>query len=147
VRFESTSFRDGDVIDTRFTCDGAETSPDLRWDDLPDGTADLAVTCEDPDAPNGTFVHWVVWNVDPGAGGIPEGGPTLGAEGTNGFGRAGWGGPCPPHGHGAHRYFFTLYALGERVDLAPGSSVTDLRVAMSGKVLAERTIMGRYERT
>ena len=99
---------------------------------------ELALTCEDPDAPGGTFVHWVAWGIDPSSGRLgAEDGPQIG-QGRNGFG--------PPPGHGPHRYEFTLHALGGAIDLAPGSAIEELRAAIDGRIRATATLMGTYER-
>lgn len=147
MELTSPEFGDQGRIPTHCTCDGEDLSPELRWSGVPEGTVELALTCEDPDAPSGTFTHWVLWGIDPGssalsAGKVPEGA----SEGVNGFGRLGYGGPCPPPGHGTHHYHFTLYALSEPLTLSPGASIDDLRAAMEGKVLAEATLVGTYSR-
>jgi Raf kinase inhibitor-like YbhB/YbcL family protein len=147
VQLRSDDFADGQRIPTRFSCDGEDVSPSLRWEDLPDGTVQLALTCEDPDAPRGTFVHWVMWNTDPSPGGIDPGEIPHGArQGRNDFGNDSYGGPCPPPGHGVHHYHFTLYALSEPIDLEEGASIDNLRSAMNGKVLHQATLIGTYER-
>jgi hypothetical protein len=104
----------------------------------------LALLVDDPDAPSGTFVHWVAWGIDPGTAALGEGEAPPGA-GTNGFGKQGYGGPCPPKGP-AHRYMFTAYALSARLDLRPGASANDLKRAISGLVLAQGRLVGRYAR-
>ena len=112
IALTSPDFEDDGRIPTRFTCDGEGHAPALRWEGLPAGTAEVALLVEDPDAPGGTFVHWVLWGVEPTAGRLTAGVLPAGAtEGRNDFGRRGWNGPCPPGGHGEHRYVFTLFAL------------------------------------
>jgi Raf kinase inhibitor-like YbhB/YbcL family protein len=146
VQISSADFSDGERMDRRFTCDGEDASPGLQWDDVPDGTAELALTCVDPDAPGGTFIHWVTWAIDPALGRIPAGSVPGMRHGRNDFGVSGYGGPCPPPGHGEHRYRFTLYALGEPIVLNNGATIDELRGAMKGRVLAEATLTGTYSR-
>ena len=114
---------------------------------MPEDAAELALTCEDPDAPGRTFVHWVVWGLDPKTPGLgPQEMPPGTRHGRNDFGNNAYGGPCPPPGHGTHHYHFTLYALGERIDVEEGASIDELQKEMSGEVLAEATLVGTYER-
>jgi Raf kinase inhibitor-like YbhB/YbcL family protein len=142
----SPNFEEGGQIPQAHTCDGQDAPPELHWSGVPSGVVELALTCEDPDAPGGTFVHWVAWGIDPSAGRLtPDGGTEI-RHGGNGFGRNGYGGPCPPPGHGPHRYQFTLYALERPVDLEPGAMIEDLRSAFEGSVRATATLMGVYER-
>lgn len=143
----SDDFSDGQRIPERFSCEGEDISPSLRWGNPPAGAAQLALTCEDPDAPRGTFVHWLMWNIDPSAGGVGIGEvPRDARQGRNDFGNNGYGGPCPPQGHGVHHYHFTIYALSERVDLEEDASIDDLRSAMGGGILDQATLIGTYER-
>ncbi len=143
----STSFAAGGSIPRRFTCDGDDVSPDLAWDGAPDGAVMLALLVEDPDA-NG-FVHWTVIDIDGSqSGALPLGvsaSPDAPRQGTNDFGRIGWGGPCPPSG--THRYTFTLYALAAPLGLA-GTPVGDaVRTALAGaQVLGTAVLEGRYRR-
>jgi Raf kinase inhibitor-like YbhB/YbcL family protein len=141
----SSAFADGDVIPVRHTCDGEDLSPPLSFAGAPSGTTEIALLVEDPDAPGGTFVHWVAWGIDPAKPSLPEGAAMTGS-GTNGFGRVGYGGPCPPRGP-AHRYVFTAYALSQAPDLRSGGSADDLRHAIRGSVLAEASLTGRYDRS
>ena len=142
----SPDFEEGDAIPRERTCDGADAPPELHWSGVPSGVVELALTCEDPDAPGGTFVHWVAWGIDPSSGRLgAEDGLQIG-QGRNGFGTDGYRGPCPPPGHGPHRYEFTLYALGGAIDLAPGSAIEELRAAIDGRIRATATLMGTYER-
>ena len=142
---ESQSFANGDPIPPRHSLDGENLSPALSWSAVPDGTASIALVCEDPDAPVGNFVHWVAWGIDPTAGGLGEG-ESAPKEGRNGFGNTGYDGPGPPPGHGTHRYFFRVYALDGEPDLEPASSKDELEAAMEGHVLATGELMGTYER-
>jgi Raf kinase inhibitor-like YbhB/YbcL family protein len=146
LRLESPAFSDGDPIPTRHTCEGDDVSPPLAWSGVREGTRSLALIVDDPDAPFGTFVHWTGWGIDPGSGGL-EAGASPPVEGENGFGRDGYGGPCPPPGHGPHRYFHRLYALDAELDLEPGASREQLEDAIEGHVLAEARLVGTYERT
>jgi Raf kinase inhibitor-like YbhB/YbcL family protein len=141
MRIFSPDFADGERLDARFTCEGENVPPDLRWDELPDGTSELALTCEDPDAPGRTFIHWVAWGIDP----IQER-VVATREGRSDFGSTGYRGPCPPPGHGSHHYRFTIYALGESLSLEDESTIDALRDAMGSVVLGEATITGTYSR-
>ncbi|BFU44780.1 YbhB/YbcL family Raf kinase inhibitor-like protein [Krasilnikovia sp. MM14-A1004] len=144
IAVTSSAFADGGDIPARHTCDGADVSPPLTVAGLPSGVRELALLVEDPDAPHGTFVHWVAWGIDPAGAGLAEGEKPPGA-GTNGFGHSGYGGPCPPRGP-AHRYVFTVYALSRPAGARAGASAADLRTAIDGAVLAEGTLTGRYAR-
>ena len=141
----SDAFGEGGEIPRRHTCEGEDLSPALSWSGPPDETLALALIVDDPDAPVGTFTHWLAWGIDPASGGLGEGeaGPV---EGRNDFGTAGYRGPCPPPGHGPHRYFFRLHALGEDLDLDRGSGKQDLERALAGRVLATAELVGTYER-
>jgi Raf kinase inhibitor-like YbhB/YbcL family protein len=144
ITVSSTAFSDGGDIPRRYTCDGEDVSPPLSFAGIPSGAQELALLVDDPDAPGGTFVHWVAWGIDPSKAALAEGESASGA-GTNGFRRRGYGGPCPPRG-GPHRYVFTVFALSRRLDLPAGASADDLRRAVSGAVLAEGRLVGRYAR-
>jgi Raf kinase inhibitor-like YbhB/YbcL family protein len=142
----SSNFEEGGRIPREHSCDGDDAPPELLWSGVPSGVVALALTCEDPDAPSGTFVHWVVWGIDPSRGRIgADDGPGI-RHGRNGFGNSGYGGPCPPPGHGPHRYEFTLYALDQSIELESGSTIEELRSAIDGHVRATATLMGTYER-
>jgi Raf kinase inhibitor-like YbhB/YbcL family protein len=142
----SSTFENGEQIPRRHTCEGDDVSPPLSWSGAPDATRSLALVVDDPDAPVGTFDHWLAWGIDPGEGGLGEG--QAGAvEGRNGFGTTGYRGPCPPPGHGRHRYFFRLHALDTEVDLRPGAGREELERALEGHVLAVTELMGGYERS
>jgi hypothetical protein len=141
----SDSFSDGGEIPNRHTCDGEDVSPALRWSGAPDGTRSLALIMDDPDAPVGTFTHWLAWGLDPAVGGLAEG-ERAPVEGRNDFGEIGYGGPCPPPGHGWHRYVFRLHTLDTELALAPGASRDRLERAMDGHVLQIAQLTGRYAR-
>ncbi len=151
LQLTSPAFAEGDSIPTQYTADGKDVSPPLRWGEVPKTARSLALICDDPDAPRGVWVHWVLYNLPADARELPEGLPadkTLpsGArQGTNDFGSIGYGGPSPPRGK-PHRYFFKLYALDTPLDLAAGATKADLVAAMKGHVLAEGELMGRYGR-
>jgi Raf kinase inhibitor-like YbhB/YbcL family protein len=142
----SSAFDEGQPIPERFSCDGDNVSPPLDWSSIPEGTRSLALILHDPDAPSGDFTHWVGWNIDPGAGGLGEGAHAT-VEGANGFGQNGYGGPCPPPGHGAHRYVHELFALDTELDLEEGASRDQVEDAMEGHVLEGAELIGTYERT
>ena len=150
LEITSSAFSEGEMIPTGYTCDGPDVSPDLAWTGVPETTQSLALICDDPDAPMGTWVHWVLFNIPPGARGLPgEISPDAALEngarhGTNDFGRLGYGGPCPPGG--THRYFFKLYALDTELDLASGITKAQIIEAMEGHILAEAQLMGKYKR-
>jgi Raf kinase inhibitor-like YbhB/YbcL family protein len=142
----STAFTDGGTIPRRYTCDGEDVSPPLSFSGLPSGTKGLAVLVEDPDAPHGTFTHWVVFNADPArtpwaAGQLPRGAD----QGRNGFRKNGYKGPCPPKGK-PHHYVFSGYAADRTLDLPPGASADDVKRALKGHALASGTLTGRYGR-
>jgi len=151
IQLTSSAFLEGAPIPAQYTCDGQDISPPLKWRNVPQGTKTLALICDDPDAPVGTWVHWVLYSLPGSVGELPEGLPpteTLpnGAkQGLNDFRRVGYGGPCPPGG-GPHRYFFKLYALNAELDLPPKATKKDLLRAMEGHILAEGQLMGIYKR-
>jgi Raf kinase inhibitor-like YbhB/YbcL family protein len=148
---QSAAFAPGGTIPKQHTCDGADQSPPLAWSRPPDRTMSLALIVEDPDAPGGTFVHWVLYNL-PGDGSQLAAGVSKQAElpngarqGRNGFRRVGYGGPCPPPGS-PHHYVFHLYALSRPVDLTAGAAASELRSAMAGQILREAQLTGIYGR-
>jgi Raf kinase inhibitor-like YbhB/YbcL family protein len=150
IQVISSGFKEGEPIPAKYTCDGENVSPPVKWSNLPDNTKSLALICDDPDAPGGTWVHWVVYNIPPTVGELPEGIVSTkeilkGArQGFNDFKRIGYGGPCPPSGR--HRYFFQLYALDKDLGLASGKTKKDLLEAMEGHILAMGHLMGTYQR-
>ena len=148
IQLKSNAFAEGGLIPSRYTCDGADISPPLTWSELPAGAKSLALICDDPDAPGGIWVHWVAFDLPVTLTGLPEGvAPTPdlsqgGRQGRNSFGHFGYGGPCPPSG--THRYFFRIYALDAFLDLPSGIAKDRLLRAMSGHILGEAELMGRY---
>ncbi|MFQ6614307.1 MAG: YbhB/YbcL family Raf kinase inhibitor-like protein [Fidelibacterota bacterium] len=151
MKLVSSAFGNGQPVPLLYSCEGKDYSPDLAWNDIPPGTRSLALTCVDPDAPVGDWIHWVVWNIPVGLKSLPARvdpqDQTRFAQGTNSWGRTGYGGPCPPPGHGVHHYNFTLYALDlDQINLDPGARIGDLRSIMEGHILEEVTLTGTYER-
>jgi Raf kinase inhibitor-like YbhB/YbcL family protein len=147
IRVSSPAFEAGDAIPKRHTGEGQDVSPALRWTGLPEGTREIALICDDPDAPTPRpFVHWVVYKIPADREGLPEGDTQGALEGTNDFGRTGYGGPMPPRGHGIHRYHFKVYALDAELEGDAGSTRDRLLDAIEGHVLAEGELVGTYER-
>lgn len=152
MKLSSTAFAPGDAIPPRYTCQGDDVAPPLAWSELPDRTRSLALIVDDPDAPDPaaptrTWVHWVLIDIPPDVGTLPEGGRPLPEgcrAGLNDWHRASYGGPCPPVGR--HRYFFKLYALDTRLPDLPGPTKAELERAMQGHVLAQTQLMGTYEK-
>ncbi len=143
MRLTSSAFDHEGDIPSRHTCDGADLSPALTLRDIPAETVSLALVMDDPDAPAGTWDHWLAYDIAP-VEEIPEGVATLGTPGTNSWGRTGYGGPCPPRG--THRYFFALYALDAQLDLPAGVDKATLLEALAEHVLARAVLVGRYSR-
>ena len=148
---KSTAFGEGNSIPKQYTCDGSDISPQLSWSQPPEGTGSMVLICDDPDAPMGTWVHWVLYGLSLDtleiSENIPDDKEVLGGakHGVNDFHKYGYGGPCPPGG--THRYFFKLYAVDtEVVDLDPGATKDEVLVAIKGHVLAEGQLMGRHSR-
>jgi Raf kinase inhibitor-like YbhB/YbcL family protein len=144
MQINSPAFQMGQPIPSRYTCDGENLSPALTWSGVPPGAKSLALICDDPDAPMGTWVHWIVATIPPVAAGIPENGPlpTGAVEIRNSFGKTAYGGPCPPSG--THRYFFRLYALDvERVE---GLTLANYRTLLPPHAVAQAEWMGTYRR-
>jgi Raf kinase inhibitor-like YbhB/YbcL family protein len=142
MKIMSSAFPAGGTIPSKFTCDGANINPALRFEGAPTGVKSLVLIVDDPDAPSGLFTHWLVWNIDPKATGIAEGNAPKGEQGKNDFGKMGYGGPCPPSG--THRYYFKIFALDSNLDLVTGSKRAQLDAAMRGHVIAQGELMGRY---
>jgi Raf kinase inhibitor-like YbhB/YbcL family protein len=151
LKLETTAFSSGGFIPARFTCKGRDVSPPLAWSGPPADTRAFALILEDPDAPAGTWTHWLVYDLPPSARALPEGVPTSGEisgggrQGTNDFGKIGYGGPCPPPGK-PHRYFFRLYSLNAPLKLSAGASKEEVQAALRGRVVAETQLMGRFKR-
>ncbi len=140
-------FPHGSTIPVRFTCDGDNKSPELTWIHPPEGTRSFALIVDDPDAPNGTFTHWVLFDIPGEAIMIPADAPKMGVGGRNDFQHNHYGGPCPPAKHGEHRYFFRLYALDvESLKLEAGVTRAEVEQAMQDHIIAQAELMGRFER-
>lgn len=145
MELASSAFANGQPVPRRHSCEGEDVSPPLSWTDVPEGATSLALIVDDPDAPRGTFTHWLGWGLDPAVGGLGEG-EAAPVEGRNDFGDTGYRGPCPPPGHGPHRYFLRLHALEDELELAPGASKGELEQALAGRSVAVAELMGTYER-
>ena len=145
----STSFQANGEIPSKFTCSGSNVSPELSWSNGPSGTQSFVLIMSDPDAPSGDFTHWLVYDIPAMTKELTEAAsqngtlPTPAGEGRNDFGKAGYGGPCPPPGK-PHRYVFRLYALGSKLKLRPGGSRSQVEQALQGHVLAQAELAGRY---
>ena len=150
IKITSTAFKDGGMVPSKYTCDGKNISPPLRWDAAVAGTKSIALISDDPDAPMGTWVHWVLFNLPPQTTQLREDFPTdeTLADGTRqgitGFGTTGYGGPCPPSG--THRYFFKIYALDIEIDVVSVIDKDELIRKMEGHILAQGQLMGKYKR-
>lgn len=145
MKLSSSAFRHSGEIPALYSCDGSDTSPPLAIEGVPKEAKSLALVMDDPDAPAGTWVHWVLWNIDPSTERIAQGSAPRGAEqGVNSWRRKSYGGPCPPSGR--HRYYFRLYALSERLNLPSNSTRKELDQAMKGKILAQAELLGVYSR-
>jgi Raf kinase inhibitor-like YbhB/YbcL family protein len=146
----SSVFTEGSMIPAKFTCDGQDISPPLEWKNAPAGTKSFALICDDPDAPVGTWVHWVAYNIPPNMNKLgenvkPEEEFNDGMrQGSNSWLKIGYGGPCPPSG--THRYYFTLFALDTMLELQPGATKKQVLQAMKGHVFVEVQLMGKYKR-
>jgi Raf kinase inhibitor-like YbhB/YbcL family protein len=151
IQLSSTAFKDGQAIPVTYTCDGENISPPLSWASVPQAAQSQALIVDDPDAPAGTWVHWVVFNLSPKMNSLSEGASssgsqdTFGTAGVSSFRKSGYGGPCPPKGK-PHRYFFKLYALDTMLGLKSGASKADVEKAMQGHILAQGQLMGTYGR-
>ena len=160
MQLTSSAFQAQQAIPRRYSGESEDVSPELRWSDVPASAQSFALICEDPDAPrvpgrDHPFVHWVIYNLSANTSMLPEGLPKQASvtsapieadQGTNSFGRLGYGGPMPPVGHGAHHYHFKLYALDRELSLSAGVTKHDLMKAMEGHVIAESELIGLYER-
>lgn len=146
LKISSRAFSHMGMIPRKHTCDGEDVIPPLAFEGMPERTKSLALIMDDPDAPVGLWVHWVLWNIPPEASGIEEDAVPPGAlQGKNSWGRNDYGGPCPPSG--THRYFFKLFALDSMIELAEGSTKEQLEKAMSGHILGKTEIVGIYRRS
>ena len=151
IQVLSAAFREGEAIPIKYTCDGEDLSPPLKWSSLPPQTQSLALICEDPDASSGVFVHWIIFNLPSQISSLPEAVPAMGTleeggtQGHNDFQRLGYSGPCPPP-NGPHRYFFRLYALDTKLQLRVGITKPEFARAIEGHVLATGQLMGTYQR-
>ncbi len=150
ISISAEAFKNGEAIPAEYTCDGKDISPALSWEGIPASAKSIALIMDDPDAPMGTFVHWVIFNIPASAQKLAKGIPedkTLGdgsRQGTNDFRSIGYGGPCPPGG--THRYYFKIYALDTMLNLPAGATKADVEKAMKGHVLAQGELMGKYGR-
>lgn len=148
----STAFENGGRIPVTYSCDHDNISPELKWEGVPVGTKSFALIGDDPDAPAATWTHWLIYNIPPEVRGLPEQVPDKkkledgSMQGLNDFRKIGYGGPCPPEGHGPHHYHFKLYALDAMLDLEPGVSREELDAAMKTHTLGFGQIVGLYER-
>jgi hypothetical protein len=140
----SAAFQEGANIPSKFSCDGANSSPPLQISDVPSEAKSLVLIVDDPDAPSGLFTHWIVWNISPQTSTIAEGSVPKGAQGTNDFGKSGYAGPCPPSG--THRYYFKIFALDRELDLPFRARRGQLDAAIKGHVIAQGELMGRYSK-
>jgi hypothetical protein len=149
MEIRSSAFFIGNPIPFKYTCDGDNISPSLQWEDPPEGTQSFALILEDPDAPNKTFTHWILYNLPAECRELPENAtesslPKGAVQGKNDFNQLGFGGPCPPNG--THRYFFKLFALDQLLDLKSGASKAEFMQAIEGHILDAAEVMGRYTR-
>lgn len=150
MKIFSKAFKNGEKIPKKYTCDGQDISPPIKWEDIPENTKTLVLICEDPDAPGKTWVHWVLFNIPPEIEELPEGVENKeklenGAiHGVNDWGRLGYGGPCPPSG--THRYYFRLYALDTELKLEPGDKKEEVVEAMKDHIIDQAELMGTYSR-
>lgn len=144
----STAFSHEADIPIEFTCDGEDVSPDMAWTEVPEGTRSVALICDDPDAPVGTWIHWVLFDMPADTTKLPrasQAGAAPGTDGKNSWKKTGYGGPCPPKGD-PHRYYFKVYALDRLLELDAGATATQVSAAMEGHVAAQGTMMGKYKR-
>ncbi len=143
ISITSSAFQAGGDIPAKFTCNGANISPELHISGVPSEAKSLVLIVDDPDAPRGLFTHWIAWNIDPKTTRVGENsGPAGAVQGTNDFGKGNYGGPCPPSG--THRYFFKIFALDTKLELKASARRAELDAAMRGHVLAQGELMARY---
>ena len=155
LTIESTAFKNNERVPARFSGDGEDVSPQLSWSGAPDGTAELALIMDDPDAPTAEpWVHWVIYRIPADTTALPENvaktetlsSPAGAMQGKNSWGKIGYGGPAPPRGHGVHHYHFKVYALDQALSVSPGLTKNQLLSAMKGHILAESELIGTYQR-
>jgi len=139
----SSAFKNEENIPVKYTCEGDEVSPPINVEEIPEGTKSLVIIMEDPDAPNGTFTHWLLWNIDPGTAYLDDQSIET-VSGKNSAGETGYRGPCPPSG--SHRYYFHVYALDNVLDLEEGAEKSELKLAMEPHIIGEGKLMGRYQK-
>ena len=150
IKLTSSAFKEGEAIPRQYTCDGIDISPPLEWTGVPKSAKTIALIADDPDAPSGRFVHWVLYNLPAENIGLVENVPATenvkggGIQGKNGFEKIGYGGPCPPSG--THRYFFKIYALDNELPLKAGATKAEVEKAMQGHIVAQGQLMGTYSR-
>lgn len=145
MQIESPSFKPGESIPSKFTCQGVDVNPTLTISNVPAQTKSLALIMDDPDAPGGTWVHWLLWNISNQTKEIPENSvPAFAVQGKNSWGKSKYGGPCPPSG--LHRYFFKLYALDTKLSISSSADKKQLENAMKGHILATAELMGTYRK-
>lgn len=152
--FTQGGVSEGQPIDARYSCDGEDVSPELSWEGAPAEAAELVLVVDDPDAPGGTFTHWLLYGLDPGVTSLPQNvpdggdvaGPPALRQGKNDFGTTGYGGPCPPAGE-THDYVFRLYALDEETGLQGGAGADEVRAAIKRHAIAEATLTAPYSRS
>ncbi len=148
IAITSSAFKEGQMIPAKYTCDGLDVSPPLKWEQFLQGTKSFAIIMDDPDAPMGTWVHWVVWNIPAEVNSLAAGEgtplPKGSKQGVTSAGTNGYHGPCPPSG--THRYYFKIYTLDITLDLPESSKKQDLLEAMKGHIIAEGSLMGKYQR-
>jgi Raf kinase inhibitor-like YbhB/YbcL family protein len=145
MKISSAAFENNSLMPSKYTCEGQGKNPPLEFRDVPGGTESLVLIVEDPDAHIKTWIHWTIWNIDPGTTHIPENSCPEGAvEGITSFGNTGYGGPCPPSG--IHRYFFKLFALDKILDLSPDSYVSDIESTIEGHIIQKTELIGLYKK-
>jgi len=150
IKLTSTAFKEGELIPRQYTCDGVNVSPSLEWSGVPKTARTLVIIADDPDAPSGTWVHWVLYNLPADNIGMVENLPATdelragGFQGKNDFGKIGYGGPCPPSG--THHYFFKIYALDSELSLKAGATKAEVEKSMGGHVVSQGQLMGMYRR-
>lgn len=145
IKLTSSAFKEGEMIPKKYSCDAENISPPLVWSGIPEEPKSFALIVDDPDAPAGNWVHWVLYNIPADQDNLVEGVAGVGTQGKNTSGKLNYGGPCPPKGS-AHRYFFKIYALDTVLELNAGATKAELEKAMQGHILAQGQLMGKYQR-